>query len=43
MGGVLLIEPCLITDCVKNWSVFRMPFPSCAADAQRAVQCIVLR
>ena len=38
-AGVLLIEPCLITNCVKNWSIFRMPFPSCAADAQRAVQC----
>ena len=39
MGGVLLIEPYLITNCVKNWSIFRTPFPSCAADAQRAVQC----
>mgnify|MGYP003374183055 FL=1 len=39
MGGVLLIEPYLITNCVKNWSIFRTPFPSCAADAQRAVPC----
>ncbi len=38
-AGVLLIEPCLLTNCVKNWSIFRTPFPSCAADAQRAVQC----
>ncbi len=42
-AGVLLIEPCLIINCVRNWSIFRMPFPFCAADAQRAVQCIVLR
>ena len=39
MGEVLLIEPYLITNCVKNWSIFRTPFPSCAADAQRAVPC----